>query len=400
MSKGFACLDDQQEAVYREKVECLGLDPDFETSGDAIVVPVRGLPALRMLFGGDDIDPATVEMSPLTVEKVPELTDMMCRQAIVNYAFGIKNLANEMIIEELENRFPVVPVLAYVAPDITVTAANPLIINNNSAVTVFGKVTIKDGGYIVISVDTNFYCEHMEKVAGGNSPATHDITIQGNDGLRGPDGRDGQPGRHGDNGSNAACDCCGGLVSHNGSDGGEGGNGTNGANGINGEEGARGPTVYVSIGSLTGNVTLLNRGGYGGDGGNGGYGGRGGDGGRGGNGVQCGVHFRSGKTGGRGGDGGNGGASAHGGNAGNGGTVVVTYSSANEGSLLIGSNEAAHGGRKGNSGAPGAGGAGGPGGNRGGRQGANGGPGTPGSDNGRDGSRGNTGTLTINGQPV
>lgn len=400
MSEGFAHMNEEQEARYREKVERLGFDPDFDTSGIPMMMPIRGIPPLRDLFGGTEVPEADMDISPLTAEKVPELTDMMCRQAIINYAFGKKKLASETILAELGQRFSMFPVLAYVAPDITVTAANPLIINQNSAVTVFGKVTIRDGGYIIISVEANFYCEQMEKIAGGNSPATHDITIQGHDGSNGHDGSSGSQGTDGNGGSGAECDCCGGTVTRQAKPGGPGGEGMNGENGINGEHGGNGPTANITIQSLTGNVTLLNRGGAGGHGGAGGRGGRGGTGGKGGNGRTCGAFRPDGAEGGRGGNGGNGGASANGGNAGNGGRVTVTYSAANQQSALIANNDTSLGGRKGEAGVNGAGGTGGAGGDRGGRQGPNGLPGVSGADNGRDGSNGNTGSLIVNGQPV
>lgn len=384
---------------YRQRVEALGLDPDFHNSRHPVMVPVRGVENLQRVSGLDAVKSAPQD-SQLTVEKIASLSNSQARQAISNHIFGVRNLASAAVIEALEARFPTFPVLAYVAENIDVTAASPLIINRSSAVTVFGKVTIKDGGYIVISVDANFTCDEMVKIPGGTSPMGNDITVQGQDGARGSDGTSQPKAGNGNAGNSAECDCCGGIVAHNATNGQNGLNGADGTNATNGFEGYNGPNVRISIGRLTGNVTVLQRGGNGGAGGDGGRGGEGGDGGKGGNGNTCGAYQPDGATGGTGGNGGNGGANASGGNAGNGGTLAVTYTSADGVSAVLGNNSIGRGGVKGGVGSGGKAGKGGAAGDKGGTAGNGGKDGVGGADAGQIGRDGQSGTLTINGQPL
>lgn len=391
-------LSDEQLARYRKRVVDLGLDPTFHDGPWPVMVPVRGIENLRRVAGLADV-PAP-KQSPLTVEKVEDLTNMMARQAVSNHVFGVRSLASASIAQALEERFPVFPVLAYTATDITVTAQNPLIINRNSAVTVFGKVTIKDGGFIIISVDAHFSAEVLEKIPGGISPMPNDITVQGQDGTPGDNGPSRGKAKNGDNGGSAECDCCGGAVAHGASNGGNGINGDDGGNGLNGGDGFNGPNVRISIGSLKGNLTILQRGGNGGTGGSGGRGGDGGDGGQGGSGTTCGAFQPDGGKGGTGGNGGNGGASANGGNAGNGGNLIVAYVPADPNSGAIGNNSIGRGGIKGGPGTGGIGGAAGKAGAKGGSVGEPGNNGITGSDAGINGRDGVAGQFTINGQPV
>lgn len=391
-------LNAEQQQRYRSRVSELGLDPDFHDGPWPVMLPVRGIDNLRRVAGLADMKHE--QSSPLTAEKIEGLTNMMARQAVSNHVFGVRGLADSKTSAALEQRFPVFPVLAYTAADIVITAANPLIINRNSAVTVFGKVTLKDGGYIVISVDAHFACEVLEKIPGGQSPMPNDITVQGLDGAPGDSGNSPGKAKNGDNGGNAECDCCGGAVAHGASNGQNGADGSDGGNGFNGVDGMNGPNVRISIGSLKGNLTVLQRGGNGGPGGEGGRGGEGGDGGKGGSGTTCGAFQPDGGRGGNGGVGGNGGAGSNGGNAGNGGYLTVVYTPADANSGVIGNNSLGRGGLRGSPGIGGKGGQGGAAGARGGTAGEAGKNGIAGSDIGQNGRDGVPGQFLINGQAI
>ncbi len=51
------------------------------------------------------------------------------------------------------------------APDITVSAVAPLIINDPSTPTAYGTITIDAGGYIAIYSNCEFTCQKMIKLA-------------------------------------------------------------------------------------------------------------------------------------------------------------------------------------------------------------------------------------------
>jgi len=394
---GANSLSKDQLERYRHRQVALGLDPDFDYGGQPYLLPVRGVEKLRKLLGVAEKPSDT--MSPMTAASVRDVEPGMARQSVVNHVLGEKTLSAEAI-SAAEQRFPILPLAVMAAPDIVVTAQNPLVINNNSTVTNFGKVTLKDGGYIDISVDCHFVCQTLEKIQGGSSPATNDITIHGKDTSQPSTPETPTQTKAGDPGSNAECDCCGGTVAHSSSGGGEGKPGTDGANGNDADDAGHGPTVIIDISQLNGSVTLLSRGGNGGNGGNGGQGGLGGNGGKGGDGTTCGAYHPGGSNGGKGGLGGNGGASATGGRGGDGGRVTVNYTAADGNSTIVASNGPGRGGNKGAPGAAGQGGNGGPGGSHGGSQGSPGDPGSQGADPGRRGTDGRAGSLTVNGSPV
>jgi hypothetical protein len=156
-------------------------------------------------------------------------------------------------------------------------------------------------------------------------------------------------------------------------DGREGTGGRPGAPGARGRTGGATKVAEITIGDLTGELTVLASGGRGGAGGNGGAGG---DGGRGGCGAPGQRVLRGEIAPGRGGDGGDGGSGGHGGTGGHGGicsNVFIALPAMQERRLHVLAHPAA-GGRGGSGGAGGTGGAGG--------------AGTP---SGRDGRRGTDG---------
>lgn len=382
---------------YTQRSLQLGLDPHAHTGHAPILVPVRGIERMREL-AAIPRQPELAE-SPLTAEKMLAVEPGMARQAVVNHIFGRKALSADALAAA-EQRFPFMPLHVYQSTDREVTATNPLRITKNSSLTNFRTVTIKEGGFIDISVDCHFVCDTLIKIPGGDSPATHDLTVHGVDGDNGATPPTQPQASNGQDSSGAACDCCGGSVAHNAAVGGDGKPGLNGASGFDGTAGRNGPTVYVSIGKLVGTLTVSARGGNGGSGGHGAAGQQGGNGGKGGDGTTCGAFQPDGANGGPGGKGGDGGASGSGKNAGNGGFLSIKYVPDSSSSMLIVTNGVGVGGNKGTPGAGGAGGNGGAGGSHGGAQGAPGGIGSVGSDIGINGTDGLKGQVLVNDEPV
>lgn len=388
----------QDLSRYTQRAAQLDLDPKVHAGGHIpVLIPVHGIDRMRELAA---VPPQfeSVE-SPLTAEKIGSAEPGMARQAVVNHIFGRKALQADALTAA-EQRFPFMPLYAYQADNLTVTAEKPLRINRNSSVTNYGTVTIQDGGFIEISVDCHFVCDALIKIPGGTSPASHDLTVHGRDGDNGNTPAALPQAKTGDPGDGAACDCCGGTVAHDAGVGGDGQPGVTGGAGTDGTPGGNGPTVYVSIGKLTGTLTVLARGGNGGNGGSGAAGQQGGNGGKGGDGTTCGAYQPDGAKGGPGGKGGDGGASASGKNAGNGGFLSIQYEPDSGASMLIATNGIGTGGSKGRPGAAGAGGNGGAGGSHGGQQGAPGAEGAVGSDIGTSGNDGQKGQLLVNGRQV
>lgn len=200
--------------------------------------------------------------------------------------------------------------------------------------------------------------------------------------LDGPDGLAGSDGADGTSGAGAAavptwlgCDRLTGPVVPGACDGDSGVAGGDGGDGVRGRNGGTSKIAEITIGELTGSLTLVATAGRGGDGGSGGSGGRGGHGGRGAAGqrtLQGILPPGRGGSGGRGGDGGRGGRGGDGGISSN---VFVALPPEQEGRLRVLSHPAP-GGLGGRGGSGGAGGQGG----RGGRGAADGAEGADGHD--------------------
>lgn len=385
--------------TYLERAKQLGLDPKLHAGGNIpVVLPVHGVEKVRQLLGS--YGAANPPRSSLSAQEVASAPNIKARTAIVGHVLN-QTLLSEEAQGAIDERFPFIPLHVYLAPDIVITAANPLIISSASAVTNFGVVTIKDGGYIDISTDCQFVCDQLIKIPGGSSPADADIVVHGKDGVSGlsPDTK--SQANKGDDGSGASCDCCGGTVAHHASPGGNGADGLDGKGAGDGEHAVKfGPNVTILINKLSSTVSIAQRGGTGGNGGDGAHGQQGGNGGKGGDGTTCGAYKPDGAKGGTGGAGGGGGASGSGGNAGSGGQLSVHYSPETASNRVIASNSSSYGGRKGHPGSGGSGGMGGAGGDRGGSQGGNGSKGAGGSDLGMNGQDGERGVFLVNGEPV
>ncbi|NUN99155.1 MAG: hypothetical protein HUU01_00930, partial [Saprospiraceae bacterium] len=339
--------------------------------------------------------------SILKGQNLVKLSDARVRQALTDHVMGVSIIHDESILQAIEERFKTFHAMVYAKQDIVVTAQNPLIIKSTTAITNFGTVTLKDGGYIEIYVPVLFECDQFIKIPGGvPSPVPYDIAILGQDGASGINGVTPPKPDKAKNGSNAECDCCGGLVVSNGQPGADGQPGTVGGNAQNpttgSKNGGNSPGCTLRLGELTGFIVMLNQGGKGGFGGNGGKGGSGGDGGDGGKDKTCGAIHASGGNGGNGGPGADGGNGGDGGSGGNGGNSIVYFRPKTSSDGIHPTNGAAEKGIGGNGGEVGSGGKGGASGGRDAKPGNDGAPGKNKGLRGQDGSPGQTGNLQLN----
>ena len=182
------------------------------------------------------------------------------------------------------------------------------------------------------------------------------------DGPGGPAGRDGADGPDGAAAPTAptwlGCDWLTGPVVPGACDGRDGGDGSDGGDGARGRNGGPSKLAEITIGELTGPLTLVATAGRGGGGGAGGRGGDGGDGGHGADGQRTMQGVLPPGHGGSGGHGGNGGHGGRGGDGGISSNVFVSLPPEQEGWLRVLSHPAP-GGRGSRGGAGGAGGRGG-----------------------------------------
>jgi hypothetical protein len=182
------------------------------------------------------------------------------------------------------------------------------------------------------------------------------------DGPGGPAGRDGTGGLDGVAAPTAptwlGCDWLTGSVVPGACDGRDGSDGSDGGDGARGRNGGPSKTAEITIGELTGPLTLVATAGRGGDGGNAGDGGHGGHGGHGAGGQRTMQGILPPGHGGAGGNGGNGGHGGRGGDGGISSNVFVSLPPDQEGWLRVISHPSP-GGRGSRGGAGGTGGGGG-----------------------------------------
>jgi hypothetical protein len=182
------------------------------------------------------------------------------------------------------------------------------------------------------------------------------------DGPGGPAGRDGTGGLDGVAAPTAptwlGCDWLSGPVVPGACDGRDGGDGSAGGHGARGRNGGPSKLAEITIGELTGPLTLVATAGRGGDGGHGGNGGNGGHGGHGADGQRTMQRTLPPGHGGAGGHGGNGGHGGRGGDGGISSNVFVSLPPDQEGRLRVLSHPSP-GGRGSRGGAGGTGGGGG-----------------------------------------
>ncbi|HEU4728231.1 MAG TPA: hypothetical protein VFT22_10090, partial [Kofleriaceae bacterium] len=222
----------------------------------------------------------------------------------------------------------------------------------------------------------------------------YQVAMQGTTGANGT-----QPGQA----PSGTCKCSNTEPGSNGQNGYIGGNAANGGQGTQAPEGMPNLRADITIGSLTGTLVVLTKGGDGSQGGKGGTGGTGGKGGKGGYGTQCTGTCDNGGDGGTGGPGGDGGTGGKGGNGANANDIFITVP-ADQASQIV---RVAQASVAGLAGAGGDGGPGGPGGDAGGASmycsgGGTGNTGTAGKVGslGAPGDRGGlAGRIFINGAP-
>lgn len=392
-----AQMTSQQNKQWLANHTRLGLDPEKHTRPVWRFVAASDLDHLARMIGATRL--AYPLRSPMNDQEPDKAADPRLQRSIVHHGFGLGAIEDAGVRAEIERRYQHLPFQVMSAPDITVTAQKPLVINTTQSVVNYGKVTIEAGGYIQIEVPCHFTAQLLEKTGGtvnpGNPDGQYDIVITGSAGQPGQAGSNGQAGANGGNGDGGHCDCCGGIAKNNGTDGSAGGNGSDGLDGQAARRGADAPSVVFAIDDLRSTLTMLNVGGAGGNGGNGGNGGTGGTGGAGGSDKQCGAEYCDGGNGGAGGSGGNAGNGGNSGDGGQGGTSVMFFKSTNGSTVLV-TNGTAQPGAPGTGGSVGAGGAGGPGGGRGARDGGSGQPGSKAGKNGTYGIAGQPGSVQIN----
>jgi len=276
---------------------------------------------------------------------------------------------------------------------------SPYEINSTSVPVTFDTVTLKNGGYIKITVSCTFSSTTFIKETGGQSTTKYDIQVLGTNGETGTPGAQGANQDQATNGGDARCDAAGGGCAHfgrNGTDGLPGNPGTDALISQPATHGSNAPNVTLNLGEIIGSISVLNQGGTGGKGGMGGKGGTGQQGGNGGKSKQCAGTFCHSGDGGKGGDGGDGGNGGNGGDGGDGGTVRIFYTSDSPANSVIAQATQAKGGDAGAGGDAGEGGWGGSGGGNN----KKGNDGKSGNASLISGNDGDLGSFIINGEPV
>jgi len=367
----------------------LGIDPSARPMPFGRICIAKDLDTFAQNFNSRP-QPKT-ERSLAEERPLEELSSEAVRHALIAHVNGSAPITNPCVKTALSKAAGPFLFEAQVAQDITVTAENPLIINSNTSITAYGVVTIKDGGFIQISVPCHFQAVTLYKEQGDTLPqGTHDFLIAGRDGTPGANGQQGITGIAGAAGTPGQAHCTYANCK-NGTAGGTGGNGGDGLAGSPGSDGGNSQQVVITIHDLCSDISVLNQGGQGGVGGNGGNGGNGGSGGNGGADDTCGTATVNGGNGGNGGIGAKGANGGKGGNGGSGGTSTI-YCSTNNGSKVMCTNGQATGGTGGNGGMAGNGGNGG---SSGGRGAIPGNPGSSGASSGSNGPQGNYGDSGV-----
>lgn len=385
-------------ARWRDRMTSLGLDPDRDGVDHRILKHTGSLEEYKRWCAFPEN--AACGSNDVKAEKIATIPEALMRRYVSQHVTNDRLITDPAAVAAIEQRVGRFYLFVQAAPNRDVTGKDPLVINSSGVLTVYNTVTIKEGGFIRITIPCKFECQTLTKVQdGGSSP--YDVFVVGLDGTDDGSGNSPSQPTQTAKGSNAQCDCCGGSVAHaaqDGSPGTPGGSGTDAPG--NASEGQPGPEVYFYVqAQLNGAISFLNRGGRGGNGGSGGTGSRGGQGGDGGDGRTCGAYQPDGKQGGKGGKGGNGGNGSNGMNGGAGAKLSIFVPNDATTSVLV-MNEQAAGGKRGLRGFKGEG---GPGGNAGANGGSTGPLGDPGDTDGNDGSpgtQGPKGSTTLNGVPV
>uniref|UniRef100_UPI00159EBC18 collagen-like triple helix repeat-containing protein n=1 Tax=Photorhabdus luminescens TaxID=29488 RepID=UPI00159EBC18 len=265
-------------------------DPETATVPPAFFT-VQTIQELKALGGVSDsrygpgkIEPYHPLPEPFSAERLAGVSGyhIDLRKAFRAYIYGDSALVKDY--EEMLNakRFPM-KVALYSGEEITITADNPLIIEDKEhcgepVVLVYDKITIEPEGKVICYTNGRIEANVIQGFGGKPLQFVH----KGRDGETGAPGATGNSGANGVDGSpgRQKKDTCV-TPPTSGTDGTKGSPGTKGSDG---EPGGMADKLTVSAAHLDGMVYLVSKGG---DGGNGGYGGDGGGGGNGGDGGFC-----------------------------------------------------------------------------------------------------------------
>ncbi|WP_298739202.1 hypothetical protein [uncultured Chitinophaga sp.] len=304
---------------FYERAERLGHSVEALKGGQAIIssLMIPDIDRLKEVLGGDVTEPVLREkrLRDLFGDKlVSPAEDDGSETAILNrvqrFIYGNDPLS-DLDRQRTKHLFPFeVKAASYPDQRITekwdLTDKGPVVLN-------IGKLTLEDGGYIVIhNTALTFYADVIERNGSAKTQSMYDINILGATGATGCTGSAGNEGGVGGPGVNGQCNAEPGKRGETGQRGATGGTGSPGGDGL--PSLAASIMIGKSIGGSTQQLHIMTRSGTGGAGGIGGTGGKGGRGGVGGDGVTCGCDGTNGGNGGNGGDGGRGGTGGSGGN--------------------------------------------------------------------------------------
>ncbi|HYD30802.1 MAG TPA: hypothetical protein VEB64_08065, partial [Azospirillaceae bacterium] len=258
----FSELSSNSKARWNKRLNAIGIDYSMHNRPLWRTVHVNSLEEFAEAF--QSAPAANLRSSIVDGRSVESLSADEMRRAAQEHVFGSAPISDPAIRAELSRRLRPFVFDAMVAPDIIVTATNPLIIDSGRVVTAYGTVTIEDGGYIDISVPCHFQAEVVVKGSGGGG-AVADFVVHGVNGTPGNAGAVGYTGVAGANGAKAVANCSGSDVPATPGQPGQGGG--DGVRGLNGTNGSDGPTVQITINDLRSSITVVNSGGNGGNGG-------------------------------------------------------------------------------------------------------------------------------------
>ncbi|CAQ83282.1 MULTISPECIES: hypothetical protein [Photorhabdus] len=292
---------------------------------------LNGVPDSR--YGPGKMEPYHPLPEPFSAERLANVSDnhIDLRKAFRAYIYGDSTLVKDY--EEILNakRFPM-KVALYSGEEITITADNPLIIEDKEhcgepVVLVYNQITIEPEGKVICYTNGRIEANVIQGIGSGPQHFVNKGR-DGKDGTAGTGGSNGVSGVSGQSGYESKERCITQPTSGTG-----GTKGSPGIPGSDGEPGQEANKLTVTCDEVGGLIYLQSEGGDGGNGGHGGDGGYGGDGGDGGFGSIYSGNRRlatstlcSSAYGGNGAAGGDGGDGGNGGNSGDGGDIEFNYS--------------------------------------------------------------------------
>src|ERR1043166_893842 len=196
--------------VWRQRLIDLDLNPDRDAVNYPIVKHTGNLEVFKGWWAFPFNPHATV--NDVRADKVASIPDALLRRFVSEHVANQRIFTDPAVIEAVEERVKRFYLYVQAAPDITITAQDPLLINNTGVITIYNNVTIRDGGFIRITLPTKFECQNLTKVQGGGGESQFDVFSVGRDGGNSQEGTTSGPPGKADNGKKAECDCCGGAV--------------------------------------------------------------------------------------------------------------------------------------------------------------------------------------------